>query len=91
VLKFNTFLHGKESRLYRFKSLYPEIEKEYKNTRKRYAYYLFKNFLKGRRDCLKWHKEHLLRKITFKEYIQGILSENFFSYKLKRAFTKKKR
>ena len=91
VFKFNTLIHGKESRLFRFKQHFPEIGNEYRNTRKKYAYYLFKNLIKGNKECIKWHNEYLVRKISLKEYFLGILSENFLSYKVRRLFSNNKK
>lgn len=79
VNKFNTLLHGKESRLSRFKPFYPEIEKHYQQTRRKYAYFILKQKLAGNKACIKWHDKFLKRKFTMREYLQGILHESKLS------------
>jgi glycosyltransferase involved in cell wall biosynthesis len=73
---YNTFLNGREIRLYKLRDLDPAIEIEYKNHRLRYAYYLFIKWLKRDKKCLKWHKEHQIRPITFSEYLKAFLKYN---------------
>ena len=79
---YNTFYNGREIRLHKFRNLEPSIEKEYKIHRIRYAIYLIDKWLKGNKKCLKWHKEHLIRPITFREYSIAILKHNILSRQL---------
>jgi glycosyltransferase involved in cell wall biosynthesis len=82
VEKYNTLLHGTESRLFRFKVHYPHLEKNYKIARRKYGYFLFKSFLRNDRKCIKWHKKFLRRKITAGEILSGIFWENRFGARL---------
>ena len=84
VYNFNTLIHGKESRLYRFKSVHPELNYRYKVIRQKYAYFLFKNKLLKRKDCIAWHSKFLKRPFKFSEYVLGILMENRFGAKFRK-------
>jgi len=82
VDKYNTLLQGRESRLYRFLQVYPELERKYKKVRREYGYFLFKAFLKRQHKTLDWHKKFLKRKIKKVEILSGIIWENRFGSKL---------
>jgi glycosyltransferase involved in cell wall biosynthesis len=86
AIKYNTFLSGKEHRLYRFKQLYPEFEDEYKKHRQKYAYFMLKERLKGNRKLIEWHEKYLSRKFSLAEYISAAISVNGISYRLKSFF-----
>ena len=77
--KINTLIHGRENRLNRFKEYFPELERNYSQLRRRYAYFLFINYMMLNKKCIQWHKENLKRKIRFSEYAAGIFWENPFS------------
>jgi glycosyltransferase involved in cell wall biosynthesis len=81
VESLNTYIQARETNLYRFKELFPELQEKYSKVRRSYAYFLFKNYLKNNKKCLEWHKKHNKRKITFSEYMSGILRENRISAK----------
>jgi len=85
----NTQLHGEEFRLHRFKEIFPEIEDKYKEVRRKYAYFLFKSYLKNNRECIKWHNKHLKRKIKLSEYIAGVFWQNRFGLKLAKLLKKR--
>jgi glycosyltransferase involved in cell wall biosynthesis len=84
VEKYNTLIHAKEARLKRFTEVYPELDNRYSRVRRHYAYFLFKARLRNEKDCLKWHKEHLKRRIRLSEYLSGIFWENRFGARLSR-------
>jgi glycosyltransferase involved in cell wall biosynthesis len=88
VERYNTLLQGKESRLYRFKEFYPELEKNYARLRRRYAYFMFKCYLKNQRDTIAWHNKFLKRKFTTREMLNGFIWENGLSIKLARILKK---
>jgi glycosyltransferase involved in cell wall biosynthesis len=88
---FNTFLNGRELRLFKLRNLDPEIGKEYKIHRIKYAYFLFKKRLSRDRKTLKWHKEHERRPITFKEYLSAFLKYNILSRQLTKILLKLKK
>lgn len=69
--RFNTILNLREGELYKYKSLLPGLENEYKDVRDRYGRFLFKRRLSGDRECIKWHDQHLdpQRKFTLKEQL----------------------
>ncbi len=79
---FNTFLNGRELRLYKVRNLDPEIEKEYKIHRIKYAFFLYNRWLRGDKKCLKWHKDHERRPLTFGEYLKAFLNYNILSRQL---------
>ncbi len=79
---YNTFYNGREIRLHKFRNLDPVIEKEYKIHRIKYAFYLYNKWLQGNKKCIKWHKEHEIRHITFREYLTAFLRYNILSRQL---------
>jgi glycosyltransferase involved in cell wall biosynthesis len=79
---YNTFLNGREIRLYKHRNLDPAIEEEYKLHRLEYAFYLYSKWLKRDKKCMQWHKEHQRRPITFKEYLSAFLKYNILSRQL---------
>jgi glycosyltransferase involved in cell wall biosynthesis len=86
VEKYNTLLQGKESRLFRFKEFYPELEKKYSRVRRGYGYFIFKSILRRDKETLAWHRKFLRRRITAGEMIKGLLLENRFGSKLAKQF-----
>lgn len=87
VEKYNTLLHAKETRLYRFKQYFPEIEERYKNVRRNYAYFFLKNRLMLKSDCIDWHQKRLKRNFSLNEYLTGALLENRFGAKISNALS----
>lgn len=90
---YNTFLNSREIRLYKLKKIDPAIEEEYKKHRIHYAYNLIRNYVRRDKDSLKWHKDHQLRPITFREYLKALLRYNIISRqftKITRKFKKRK-
>jgi glycosyltransferase involved in cell wall biosynthesis len=85
--KCNTYFCARELILFKYHGNSMQLAAYYKKLRRQYAYFLFKNKIKGVKRCLDWHKEFLPRKFTFKEYLTGILFENKFSEKLKRILS----
>lgn len=81
-IKHNTFLNGEEQRLNRFKQIYPEFEDRYRALRKKYAYYLFKQKIKGNTEALEWHNKYLSRKFTRLDFLKAALTENGLVYRL---------
>jgi glycosyltransferase involved in cell wall biosynthesis len=77
--KLNTLIHGRETRLNRFREHFPELNKNYAILRRRYAYFLLINYLMFNKKCIQWHRQNLKRKIKFSEYVAGIFCENIFS------------
>lgn len=86
AVRFNTFLCAQDYRFWRFKDLFPELKHAYRSHRITYAYFLFKEGLKGHRDCLDWHRKYLVNKFTTMEKIQGILLGNGISWRLRKLF-----
>jgi hypothetical protein len=82
VHRFNTLMHGTESRLYRFKDIDHELKKKYRKIRRQYAYFLFKNKIKGNKECMAWHNQFLQRKFNIMEYFTAILTQNKIVSKL---------
>ncbi len=82
--KCNTYFCSREIILFKYHKNSDQLTKYYKQLRRQYAFFIFKNKIKGVKKCLDWHKEFLPRKFTLKEYFTGILLENRFSRKLKR-------
>ena len=80
----NTYIQARETNLYRFKEYFPELEDNYSKVRRSYAYFLFKSRLKKNKKSIDWHRKHLKRKITFSEYLSGILRENRLGARLDR-------
>lgn len=89
--KVNTYLNGREQRLFRFKEFFPQLEKAYTEHRKKYAYFLLKERIKGRKDSILWHKKFLKRKITFMEYLRGLIELNGLTTRLLGLFKKKRK
>jgi glycosyltransferase involved in cell wall biosynthesis len=86
VGKYNTLLHGKESRLRRFMEYYPGLQKKYNQVRRKYAYFLWKSKVRRNKNCVQWHDKFLIRKFSFKESIQGIMLENRIGAKFAKRF-----
>jgi glycosyltransferase involved in cell wall biosynthesis len=82
----NTYIQARETNLFRFKEYFSELEGNYSKVRRSYAYFLFKSRLKNNRKSIDWHRKHLKRKITFSEYLSGILRENRLGSRLDRMF-----
>ncbi|MGF1584839.1 MAG: glycosyltransferase family 2 protein [Bacteroidales bacterium] len=82
--KLYTPILGRENRLYRFREHFPELNKHYSIIRRRYAYFLIMNYLTLNIKNIKWHKKNLKRKITFSEFIAGVLWENIFTRSVSR-------
>lgn len=78
----NTFFHGRETRLFKFKHLHPDVMKEYRNYRYSYAYFILKKWLRHETKCLNWHKERLKRKFTLSEYLLAIWLLNPINYRI---------
>jgi glycosyltransferase involved in cell wall biosynthesis len=77
--RLNTFISQNEIILNKFKHVHPDIAKEYKKIRRRYAYYLLKKRIMLDNQSLNWHKENMQRNIKPSEYISGLLMYNFIS------------
>jgi glycosyltransferase involved in cell wall biosynthesis len=87
-VKYNTFINGKENRLYTFKHIDPSLEKDYKWHRIRYAYFLIRDKLTGDKSSLQWHFKYLRRKFTIREYISAFLLLNIISRQFLKLFRK---
>jgi len=84
--KFQTFQFSQEYRFHRFKELHPDLEKRYRDHRLSYAYYLFKQRIKGNRKCIEWHNQYLTRKFSFIETLKAVLINNGISFRVKSFF-----
>lgn len=89
-VRHNTFLNGKEERLYRFKAFFPELEPVYQAFRLRYAYFLLKKKITGQTETLKWHDKFLKRKFSKKEYLKALLTQNGISMRFQSLWSNKK-
>ncbi len=88
VERVNTYIHARENSLNRFKEIFPGLEKNYRDIRISYAYFLFKSYLGINKECIKWHKKRLKRKIKLSEYIAGIFWKNRFGVRLAKLIGK---
>jgi glycosyltransferase involved in cell wall biosynthesis len=84
VEKLNTYIHARESSLYRFKDFFPGLESRYLDVRRNYSYFLLKSRLKNRKEILDWHNRHLKRKFKLSEYLSGAFWKNRFGARLSR-------
>jgi glycosyltransferase involved in cell wall biosynthesis len=89
AFRFNTFLQLDEKVLWVYKGTDPKLNKLYRQTRYKYAWFLFYKKLTGDKDAVSWHKKYIARNFTIGEYIMGILTCNKVSRKLKSIFGKK--
>lgn len=64
--RFNTSLNFRENELFKYKSGNSLLEKEYRNVRDRYEFFLFKRYLAKDKPCLEWHRQHLAPERKFK-------------------------
>lgn len=87
-VRFNTFLNGKEQRLFRFKQFFPELEKAYKTHRHKYAYYLLEQKIKGNKEAVEWHAKYLHRKFSTLDYFKAAIIRNGISYRLMSIFNR---
>ncbi len=87
---FDTFLNGREFRLFKYQNIHPDIKEEYIKLRYKYAYFLIKRFILQDHECIKWHQSHLIRKFTISEYIKAFLLFNPLSYRVLKLLNKKK-
>ena len=73
--KFRTYLNLHENELFKYKQIYPELEKEYQKARYKYGLFLLEKYIKRDKECLKWHKKHMdnSRRFTFGEFISIII------------------
>jgi glycosyltransferase involved in cell wall biosynthesis len=87
VDRFRTSLNFREQELYRYLSVIPGIENEYKTVRAYYGLYLLTCKLKGDKKSLDWHDKHLQkeRKFTVPEYFKCLWDVLVFkvNYRLK--------
>jgi glycosyltransferase involved in cell wall biosynthesis len=88
---YNTFLNAREIRLHKLRNIDPSIEKEYRIHRIKYAFFLYTRWLKRDKKCLKWHKDHERRPLTFVEYLKAFLNYNILSRQLVKIPKKLKR
>jgi glycosyltransferase involved in cell wall biosynthesis len=70
--KLNTRLYFWEFALFRYLSLDPSLEAEYRKVRISYAYLLLKSKLRSRKKILAWHRDRLERPIKFNEYMIAV-------------------
>ena len=89
AVRFRTFACSKEYRLSKFRHLSPDLEKVYRRHRLSYAYFLIKERLKGHRDCIEWHKKHMVNSIQFREYVLALLVNNGISWRLLAPFRRR--
>ena len=75
----DTRIYFWELALYRFRSLDPSLEAEYRKVRIRYAYFFLKNRLLSRNNVLQWHRDRLQRPITLKEYLSAAFRRLYFN------------
>jgi len=75
----NTRIYFWEYALFRYKSMEPTLEAEYRKVRIRYAYFFLKSRLLSRDKILQWHRERLERPIKFWEYLMAFLRRIYFN------------
>jgi glycosyltransferase involved in cell wall biosynthesis len=88
VFRFNTLLQLNEKVLWQYKGSDPELNRIYRDTRLKYASFLFFRRLKLDRETIRWHKKYIVRKFRFHEYLLGILVHNKVSQLAIRAWGK---
>lgn len=76
--RYRTYIFGREMILFKYKHIDPLIQKRYNKLRLGYAYFIFRKFVCFDWKILKWHKKHLPRKFTIKEYFLAILYRVIF-------------
>lgn len=76
--KLNTRMFFREYALFRYRSIDPSLENEYRRVRLQYAYFFLQNRILSRHDILDWHRNRLERPIKFKEYVLAVLRRVMF-------------
>jgi glycosyltransferase involved in cell wall biosynthesis len=69
---------------------YPELAPYFEANKSRYAYLMMTLRLKGKSEVVKWHVEHMKRKLTVSDYLGGLARHNpvsLLSKKVLRAMT----
>ncbi len=94
VFRFNTLLQLNEKVLWKYKGIDPELNRRYRDTRLKYASFLFFRRLKFDRETIRWHKKYIVRRFRLHEFLLGILVYNKVSQlairvweKIKNQFT----
>jgi len=86
----NTFYHGKELRLFKFRGLGPDIERDYRKHRYEYAYFMMKRRLRGDKKCLDWHNTRITRRFTAAENFMALWTLNPLNYRIFKLLKKLK-
>jgi glycosyltransferase involved in cell wall biosynthesis len=88
---YQTFFNGRERRLFKHKDLNADALRIYRMHRYHYGYFLLKRWMKNDKKALEWHKDRLLRKFTFREYMMAIWYFNPVNYRFFTLLKKFKR
>lgn len=86
--RYNTSISSKEQILFKYYKNNPKLTTYYEDIRLNYAAFYLKNKLLGRKKCIQWHEDHIIRYFTFKEYFKAIFLKNRITYKLSQKFNK---
>ena len=88
--RYNTSISSREQILFNYYKGNPLLTKYYKNLRLIYAAFYLKKKILGKKKCIEWHDQHIVRPFTLNEYLQAIVLKNRFIYKLSRKLKGKK-
>lgn len=85
VYRYRTPLNFRENEIFKYKDRIPGLKKEYRLLRNIYGLYLFNVWLKGDKECLKWHMQRIDddRKFKISEYLKILIGFPFLKIKNK--------
>jgi glycosyltransferase involved in cell wall biosynthesis len=86
--RFYTSLNFRENELFKYKSGNSLLEKEYRNVRSSYGYFLFKRYLAQDKACLEWHRQHLAPERKLKPRETGMIIIKTLTNKIKSVLLK---
>ncbi|MGD2035567.1 MAG: glycosyltransferase family 2 protein [Bacteroidales bacterium] len=88
VFRYNTLLQLNEKVLWEYKDNDNKLNRLYRSCRLDYAYFLFYKAITLDFKSINWHKQYIVRKFKWHEYISGIITRNLFSKYLRRLIRK---
>jgi glycosyltransferase involved in cell wall biosynthesis len=88
VKKLHTIYQHDELVYHKYLDIFPQLNKQYKKIRLKYAAFHISNILLNRKKAIQWHKKYLVRPFTLREYLIGIILYNRLSVLLKKIQNK---
>ncbi|HEX3009813.1 MAG TPA: glycosyltransferase family 2 protein [Bacteroidales bacterium] len=84
--RHKTLYQLKEKVLWLYKGNDPLLNKMYQSVRREYAYFLLTKTVAGNSKTVEWHRNYIVRKFRFEEYLYGVLFYNTLSRLLQKVY-----